>query len=117
MRREDVAPEGLDNLHSGAEAVDEARAEIDGLLARTEALEAETESARRQLHSRDLVTENSLVLTLSVPSAARQTVNCAMAVSRSRGAVFPPKLQLPMEYRIYPFPHSSARWSTWGWEP
>ena len=50
------------------QALTDSRAEIDGLLSRTEALEAETESARRQLLSRDLVTENSLVLTLSVPS-------------------------------------------------
>ncbi len=50
------------------QALSDSRSEVDALLSRTEALEAETESARRQLLSRDLVAENSLVLTLSVPS-------------------------------------------------
>ena len=41
--------------------------EAEGLLSRTEKLQEEADSAKRRLLSRDLVTENSLVLTVSVP--------------------------------------------------
>lgn len=41
--------------------------EADGLLSRAEKLQEEADSARRRLLSRDLVLDNSLVLTVSVP--------------------------------------------------
>ena len=41
--------------------------EADGLLSQTEKLQEEADSAKRRLLSRDLVLDNSLVLTVSVP--------------------------------------------------
>ena len=41
--------------------------EAEGLLSRTEKLQEEADSAKRRLLSRDLVLDNSLVLTVSVP--------------------------------------------------
>ena len=49
------------------QALSEARTQAQALLQETEALQEDLGSARRQLMSRDLVLDNSLLLTVSVP--------------------------------------------------
>jgi biopolymer transport protein ExbD len=56
--------EELDALRSSAASLQE---EADSLLEQTEALRAEADSARRRLLSRELVLDNSLVATVSIP--------------------------------------------------